>query len=248
MESDLYLKSDWINLLFKFADDTNLIVPQFTDFSAKAEIMHIKYWAFENKMEINWDKTKELVFRRPNIRQSLLPDPLFNIEQVIEARLLGVIISGKFNFTSHVNYLLTICAQRCYLLKILRQQGLPPRELNTVYNALIVNIINYALPTWAGFLSADLTNKINALLKKCYSMGYSLQLDTLSKLIEQADNKLFRSLEKPNHCAHYLLPPPKPVVRSLRARKHNYPLPTCKYILRKNSFICRYLYRNCSTK
>jgi len=64
-------------------------------------------------MEINWDKTKELVFRRPNIQQSVLPDPLFNIEQVIEARLLGVIISGQFNFTSHVNYLLTICAQRC---------------------------------------------------------------------------------------------------------------------------------------
>jgi hypothetical protein len=59
MESDLHPMSDWINLLFKFADDTNLIVPQITDFSAKVEIGNIKMWALENKMEINWEKTME---------------------------------------------------------------------------------------------------------------------------------------------------------------------------------------------
>ena len=30
--------SNFINLLFKFVDDTNLIVPQITDISARAEI------------------------------------------------------------------------------------------------------------------------------------------------------------------------------------------------------------------
>ena len=140
-------------------------------------------------MEINWDKTKELVFRRPNIRLSISwPEPLFNIDQVSEARLLGIIIFDKFNFTSHVNYLLTLCAQRCYLLKVLRQQGLPPRELNTVYNAIIVNILKYTLPTWAGFLTADLTNKINALFRKCHSMGFCLKLNTVSELSDQVDN------------------------------------------------------------
>ena len=55
--------------MFKFADDTNLLVPQFTDISAKAEILNVKSWAFENQMEINWDKTTELIFRRPNLNQ-----------------------------------------------------------------------------------------------------------------------------------------------------------------------------------
>jgi large-conductance mechanosensitive channel len=248
MESDLHPMSNFINLLFKFADDTNLIVPQITDISARAEINNIRSWAFENKMEINWDKTKELVFRRPNIRQALLPDSMLNIEQVQEARLLGVEISGKFNFTSHVNYVLTVCAQRCYILKVLRQQGLPLHQLHIVYCALIVNIINYALPAWSGFLTAGLINRLNAMLKKCHSRGFSEHLDTVQKIMEQADNKLFRSLQNPGHCAHYLLPPLKPLVRARRRRLHNYELPVCKLNLHKNSFICRHLYKNCMTK
>ena len=75
--------------MFKFADDTNLLVPQFTDISAKAEILNVKSWAFENQMEINWDNTTELVFRRPNRHQSLLSDPVCKIDQVLEARFLG---------------------------------------------------------------------------------------------------------------------------------------------------------------
>jgi len=84
--------SDYINLMFKFADDTNLLVPQITDISAKAEILDVKSWALENQMEMNWDKTTELVFWRSNLNHSLLPDPVCNIEQVLEARLLGFII------------------------------------------------------------------------------------------------------------------------------------------------------------
>ena len=82
MESDLHPMSYFRNLMFKFADDTNLLVPQFTDISAKAEMLNVKSWAFENQMEINWDKTTELVFRRPNLNQSLLPDPVCNLSLI----------------------------------------------------------------------------------------------------------------------------------------------------------------------
>jgi len=176
---------------------------------------NIRFWAFENKMEINWDKTKELVFRRPSTSLSILPDPIFNIEQVLEARLLGVVINGKFTFLAHVNYLLSVCAQRLYLLKLLRQQGLPPDQLDIVYNAIIVSRLTYVLPVWAAFLTADLINRINSMLQKAFKWGYSKQCDNISKLIEQTDNKLFKSLQNPRHCAHWLLPPPKPTVRSL---------------------------------
>jgi hypothetical protein len=247
MESDLHPLSNWINLLFKFADDTNLLVPEISDISARAEVQNIRSWAFENGMEINWDKTKELVFRRPNIGHCLLPDPILNIEQVLQARLLGVEISAKFNYLSHVNYLLSVCSQRLFLLKLLRQQGLPQHELNIVYCAIIVSRITYALPAWAGFLTADLTNRIDSMLKKCFKFGYSEQCDNISKLCENADNKLFNLLQNPGHCAHYLLPPPKQTARCLRRRGHNFQLPQCHYALYKNSFICRLLFKKCKT-
>lgn len=59
--------------MFKYADDTNLLVPQFTDIEAEIEILNIQASANENKMDINWDKTKELIFRRPNISKFVLP-------------------------------------------------------------------------------------------------------------------------------------------------------------------------------
>jgi hypothetical protein len=90
MEIDLHPMSNWINLLFKFADDTNLLVPEITDISARAEMQNIRSWGFDNGMEINCDKTKELVFRRPNVCHCMLADQILNIEQVFESRLLGV--------------------------------------------------------------------------------------------------------------------------------------------------------------
>jgi len=151
--------------IFQNSRAIKVLVPQITDISAKAEILNVKSWAFENQKEINWDKTTELVFRRPNLNHSLLPDPVCSIEQVLEARLLGVIIYSKFAFHSHVNYLLSVCSQRMYLLKLLRLQGLPKHELDVVYSAIRVNRITYALPACAGFLTVDLINRVNSLLK-----------------------------------------------------------------------------------
>jgi hypothetical protein len=53
------------NKIFKFADDTNLLVPEQSDISMKEEFANIQDWACRNKMVIKLSKTKEIVFRRP---------------------------------------------------------------------------------------------------------------------------------------------------------------------------------------
>ena len=76
-------------------------------------------------MIINIAKTKELVFRLPNPRLQL--DDLFHvhcIEQVKEAKLLGVIFKGNLRFDLHVNSILKQCSQRSFLMKQFRCQGL----------------------------------------------------------------------------------------------------------------------------
>ena len=70
------------------------------------------------------DKTKELVFRRPNPRLSLDVRVITGVERVCEAKLLGVIFKDNLKFDSHVSYVLRICSQRLHLLKQLRDQGL----------------------------------------------------------------------------------------------------------------------------
>ena len=117
-ESDLKTLSV-INILMKYADDTNLLAPSCTDVSLEEEYLNVKRWAATNKMIINSIKTKEIVFRRPNLRSSslLLPPPLAGIERIKQAKLLGVIISENLKFKEHVDQVLRTCNQRLYLLK-----------------------------------------------------------------------------------------------------------------------------------
>jgi hypothetical protein len=80
-ESDLRLFS-LVNILFKYADDTNVLVQEITDVSLADELENIEQWASDNKMIINFSKTKEIVFQRPNHRHSLCPNLLTYIVPV----------------------------------------------------------------------------------------------------------------------------------------------------------------------
>jgi hypothetical protein len=121
----------------------------------------------------------------------LLSFSSINTEQVMEARLIGVIISGNFSIVYRVNSLMSVCAQRLYLLKLMRQQGLPQNQLKVIYTAVIQSRMSCVLPACDGLLKANLANKINVFLRKCYRCGYTNQCDTISSFIEQADSKFF---------------------------------------------------------
>ena len=60
MEGDLKALSS-NNLLFKYADDTNLLVPEITDVDIKDEFNNVLKWAADNCMTVNLSKTKENV-------------------------------------------------------------------------------------------------------------------------------------------------------------------------------------------
>jgi len=138
MESDLRPLSK-LNLLFKYADDTNLIVPACFDIALARKFVHITKWAEDNKMVINLNKTKEIVFRRPSIRHLLAPAPVIGIEQVMCAKLLGVILQQNLSFDDQVDVVLMTCSQRVYLLKLLRDQGIPQHSMDIVFHAMVLS-------------------------------------------------------------------------------------------------------------
>jgi len=88
-------------------------------------------------MVINKSKATELVFHRPHPSRYHIPLAVDTIEQVKIARLLGVIFSGNFNFDEHVTFVLPICSQRLYLIKLLRSQGIPKSKLHVIFVALL---------------------------------------------------------------------------------------------------------------
>ena len=67
----------------------------------------------------------------------------------------GIYLSDTLQFETHLVNLLKICSQRTYLLKLLRDQGMPHTHLNIVFRAIILAKITYALPVWRGFLTDE---------------------------------------------------------------------------------------------
>ena len=50
------------NRLFKYADDTYLVVPASNTSSCLDEIVHIEAWASENTLKLNCAKSKKIIF------------------------------------------------------------------------------------------------------------------------------------------------------------------------------------------
>jgi len=137
-------------------------------------------------MIINESKTKEIVFRRPSLKRLHMFPSVDGIELVDNAKLLGVILQNNFSVEMHVTYILSVCSQRIYLLKRLRDQGLFVHYLDLVFHAIVVSRIRYALPVWGSCLSCEQINRINTLFKKAYRCGFAKQINDIVTLVDNA--------------------------------------------------------------
>jgi hypothetical protein len=191
MESDLRALSE-SNILFKFADDTNLLVPENCEVSLQDEFAHVQDWASQNKMIINFAKTKEIVFRRPHPSRFYVLPSFSHIELVNDAKLLGIIFSSSLSFEKHLNYVLACCSKRFYLLKSLCDGGMPISKLNDIF--VIIMLVRrfckcsvavkcvlfkwfclclYDAALWSKYLVGKL-NKLRSYYNKCIKifLGY----------------------------------------------------------------------------
>lgn len=232
-----------INLLCKYADDTDLLVPEKSDVSLADEFMNIKKWASDNKMIINCAKTKEIVFTKPNPRNFIQPLKIPDIEIVENAKYLGVTLSNHLKFDEHVKLILTQCSQRLYLMRKLKNQGLAQNKLDIIFSSLVVSKLKYAMPAWGGFLSASLCSQINSFLKRAHKFGLYSKLIDISTTLDEVDKHLFKQAENPTHCLFHLLPPKCVSKYELRERGHPYPLSAIPTELHKKSFINRCLFK-----
>ena len=110
------------NDIFKYADDTTLLVPEHTDVAITDEFEHIKTWAIV--LILNAQKTKEIIFRRPRVLRFHMPPALDDIKQPNCVKLLGILFQNNLKMDAHVHFLISVCAQRMYLLKLLQHQGM----------------------------------------------------------------------------------------------------------------------------
>jgi len=94
-----------------------------------------------------------------------------------------------------------------YLLTQLKNQGLSRAALDVIFNAIVLSVVTYALPSFAGQLSKADKDRLDNLFRKALSRGVCSQSFTFDDLISATDKKLFRRItSNNNHCLHSLLP------------------------------------------
>ena len=116
--------------------------------------------------------------------------------------------------------------QRLYLLSQLKSQGMKVQALHELFIGLIMSKITYALPVFAGHLTADDRNRMNAISRKAPRRGVTHTAFDIAEIINKFDRKLFPQIIHPGHCLQHLLPPKAPAHcrYSLRERQHSFQL------------------------
>jgi len=122
------------NFIVKYADDTYVIIPAGNISSGPAELTNTSKWVRGNNLEVNPDKSVEMVFVRPRSKgcQSEPPSVISGLRRVESIKMLGVTISRKFSVSQHVDNLLAVCCQSLFALRALRR-GLPNDALHEVF-------------------------------------------------------------------------------------------------------------------
>ncbi|CAB4023089.1 RNA-directed DNA polymerase from transposon X-element, partial [Paramuricea clavata] len=105
--NDLEVDIDGENALFKYADDSNIIVPVWSEGpdTSTDTVGQFLSWSDDNFMTCNPGKCKELIIRKKGYNDQL--DNVYNIPQCKELPILGTTFQDNLKFTSHVRDVLS---------------------------------------------------------------------------------------------------------------------------------------------
>ncbi|CAB3985286.1 Hypothetical predicted protein, partial [Paramuricea clavata] len=100
--NDLEVDIDGENALFKYADDSNIIVPVWSEGpdTSTDTVGQFLNWSDDNFMTCNPGKCKEFIIRKKGYNDQL--DNVYNIPQCKELPILGTTFQDTLKFTSHV--------------------------------------------------------------------------------------------------------------------------------------------------
>ena len=183
-------------------------VPQCSSVSLEEEFQHVQRWSETNKkFKLICPKPKNLYLDvHLHVITSLYHSLCRLLSNWQSQNFLGVYISVTVSAAAHVEHILSVANQRMYLLGQLKSQGLSCNALHIVFTAIVLSVVTYALPSFAGQLSKGDKARIDSLFRKAFRRGFCCQTFSMDDLISAWDKKLFRQMSSESQCLHPLLP------------------------------------------
>jgi len=97
-----------------------------------------------------------------------------------------------------------------YLLAQLNKQGLGIRALDSLFNAIVLNQILYALPVYFGYLTEGHKDMLRSVFKRANRMGFTFYRHDLDLLNETSQYKLFFAAAGLNYIVFITYSPSNP--------------------------------------
>lgn len=137
-----------------FADDTNLFItgkdPNTLITILNEELIKITEWTNANKLSLNTEKTKYIVFSKPKSRIIINTQLVFNneiISSLQHVKFLGVYLDNKMTWNIHINH---ICKKISKGIGIIckARKSLDEKTLITLYHSFVYPYVSYGIEIW----------------------------------------------------------------------------------------------------
>ena len=135
-----------------FADDTNFHCSGYNLQELSESIVHemkkLKNWFDVNKLSLNLEKTKFMIFgNREKEHEVILSINGADIERVSEFRFLGVIMDEKLTWKSHIAHVKKKMSKSIFILNKVKHV-LDSEAMRTLYCSLVSPYLSYCAEVW----------------------------------------------------------------------------------------------------
>ena len=194
--NDLNIQLEGVDILFKYVDDTNIVIPLWKDgVDQSPEVVgNFLRWSEKNSMSCNPGKSKELTMRKKGFVEELCK--IHNLPQCSELKLLGVIFQYNCKHASHVREKLVKANKCLHVVRTLRQDGYNQEELGYMFRSIVMANFLYVLSVY-GASSSDLNN-VHHFSGRCYKRRYISRKLNVRELLERSDCRIFRKALRTN--------------------------------------------------
>ena len=151
--NDIYNSNDFFKFIL-FADDSTLSTilpsnsPKLITKTLNFELSKVNKWLVSNKICINEDKTKYIIFSyKRKIKLSTIKIGKNKIKETDHTKFLGIFIDNKLTFRQHANYLRSKISKSIGVLYKLNK-FLPISILSKLYSTLVFPYFLYCIEAW----------------------------------------------------------------------------------------------------